>query len=456
MLTTMFLFTALAAPPIGSAPDALVIDGDLGEWTGPPTVALSPGDQFFGDAKVSGPDDSSARVWLAFDAAGLQVAARIRDDAVYLVDPQTDGDAVVRSDHLELWISFGEPPFPPMGYTSAQGGFHPIADNQACMSLSGEDVVRCRTWIVEQQKWRGALTRGFRSQILLSPAGVHRVIAGRVGAPVGVVRTAVGASDWSLEATVPWDVLPLTPIEPISSAAVLVELVDNDEGLDRQESMLSTSKGRKLSDPSSWNALGVDPPSAATHPAGLAAKLGTDSWFRPSAPSTDEVHRFVNQTLGYQWDPSRRSPQEVVHTLPVEPTATKGELALWIAPFEYKGELVVSRRGALTGYTELRCPDSDWVVDGDGWLVIGTCEAAQGEVALGPGGANPVQVAHVHRVDGSGSVESVLFATPAGEGVRNIELGTRGGRVQAVRLRGMVYPVAPTTAGDVALIWQER
>ena len=87
--TIALLLGCLAAPTVyafdvNAPPAELVLDGALTEW-GEPTLTLGGGQHVSGEVAANA-NDIRARVWLAFDAEGLVVAAEVHDDAVMAGD----------------------------------------------------------------------------------------------------------------------------------------------------------------------------------------------------------------------------------------------------------------------------------------------------------------------------------------------------------------------------------
>ncbi len=77
-----------------------VIDGDLGEWAGEPTFALTP--EMVADAReVDGPEDLSAQVRCSWDAAALYLAAAVRDEKAQWV--KEGQDSWWEADTIEFW-----------------------------------------------------------------------------------------------------------------------------------------------------------------------------------------------------------------------------------------------------------------------------------------------------------------------------------------------------------------
>ncbi len=75
----------LSVTPVAPAPAGARIDGDLAEWQSRPPLVLDrrsllPGPEVVSKGLWTGPDDLSAHVWLAWDAARFYLAARVRDD----------------------------------------------------------------------------------------------------------------------------------------------------------------------------------------------------------------------------------------------------------------------------------------------------------------------------------------------------------------------------------------
>jgi hypothetical protein len=84
--------------------------------------------------------------------------------------------------------------------------------------------------------------------------------AGQTGPlPIAQVAASTTVYGYVLEAAVPWDALGVTPAAG-SDYGFALSVSDNDlYGLVTQQSMVSTSAGRLLTDPTTWGQLRLDP-----------------------------------------------------------------------------------------------------------------------------------------------------------------------------------------------------
>ncbi|MCB9684036.1 MAG: hypothetical protein H6738_01210 [Alphaproteobacteria bacterium] len=429
---------ALALPP---PPPGFVVDGDLAEWTAPPTWVLGAEGALVGKGlePPRGPEDVSAEVRLAFDPVrGLAVSVRVRDDAVTLPGPSATDERVVRSDHVELWVSFGEAPLPPIGW--GIGGVGEITLGSEADCADHREGFDCPAWLREQQQLRRELTAGFRRQILLSERGLQVVVGPALDPPIGeaVVRPEPGG--WIAEALVPPSALPPMVTEPTSAARVLVEIVDNDLGWDRQESFVSTAPRRSRSDPSTWPLVTLERPSSSKHPSASAAALvGHDGWWRDADPASTVLHRFANVTAGYQFTPGKTSP--VTWTLPLAdvPLGELGGVAVWASSCDDGGILVATRDGRSLG-SATTAPRTKLVIarGSDRAILVSGRNTWAGEFGLRPGSANAaVAIGAYGVVDGRFVPVLSSVIEPDGEGRVLLELGLAAdGRLVGLRVRG--------------------
>mgnify|MGYP001202623289 CR=1 FL=1 len=206
-----------AARP-GAAP---VVDGDLGEWA----LALRLDQNAFGGAQWTGVGDASADYALAWDDDRLYLAVRVADD----VFVQTErGDTLFRGDSLELLFDAD------------------LGADFDSTSLSNDDI-----------------------QVGLSPGDFASVGADTYlwfpsalkGASTGVTLAArKTAGGYDLEAAIPWS---LFNVRPAAGAryGFLLSLNDNDApGTAAQQSMISSTVGRRLTDPTTWATLELRAP----------------------------------------------------------------------------------------------------------------------------------------------------------------------------------------------------
>lgn len=414
---------ALAAPAIEAPPASIAIDGDLREWTTAPLIVIDEGSSLRGFEPPRGPEDLSARVWVAFHPdQGLYIAADVRDDAAKLCGIDAPAARVVRSDHLELRLTFGDPPLPPVGWGVGIG--ENILESQAsCEPFSAFD---CRAWYAEQITLRESITALFRPQFLLSESGVQPVLKGEPVQAVGKSKVAVSPSGWTLEALLPIQALPPSPVEPIAEARLLVEITDNDLGWEKQESFLSSSPSRLLSDPSSWRTLPLSLPSKDRHPSGLAARLlGRDGWWRQADPQAAALHRYLNFDRGYQWEPAKTSPISWDLTLPQAPTYTVGGTGIWALGSEAQDVLFAARDGRSVGFFALRWRNRFALAEAkDRGVILAARKTSLGELGPRPGSAAEVIVLRAFHIDASGQLVEGLHAEEEQEGPWQVDLGT--------------------------------
>lgn len=338
-------------------PEGLAVDGELTEWAGP-SFSLGAADQVAGASKVAGEDDLSAQVWLSVGPTGVAVAAKVRDDA--FVAPS--GAVDLGSDHLELWVSLPPAELPPLTWIN-QFGDQDATDGTICAEQS--NPAACEAWRKEQSKRRSKIVRIFTHQYLLSPAGAAEVWVRPGDEPLRpccaaskvVMKAAPGG--WVVEAFIPAENLPATGPGPVSSARVMVDLVDNDAGHGKQESFLSSSAGRKLGDSATFHEVpwalpvGGDPVADAA-----AGDAGANAIRAPGDPKALWV--WANLAEGYQFEPSRPSPERVPIPVTLTPAGAFGEVSLGVGragePWEHftvPYALYAVRGGAVVGKARL-------------------------------------------------------------------------------------------------------
>lgn len=365
MKALLLLARALSAS-LPSPPGGLAVDGSLKEWASlPPFAVLDGTSQVAGKEKPTGKADIQARVWLAQDEGGLVLAAMVTDDVVLVAQGAQD---LVRSDHLELWLSLPPADLPPIGYAHQFGHF-PLARMEDCdtpgdFSVDGQ---ACHTWWKEQSARHKRLARAFTRQYVITPGGIQETWAAEarlaeprsVGGEVDKVTDVPGAPsccgssrvEWRanpggyvVEARIAVDDWPATAAWPIADARVLVDLVDNDQGRTGQETFLSSVPGRKFADPATFTpvtlpvpvAVEVDPPRMATLL--TAPRSREEGWvddvlfWYPTRP-TPLLYAAVNRPIGYQYQPSYPSPTVTPVDLGrARRVASGGGVEVWEAP----------------------------------------------------------------------------------------------------------------------------
>ncbi|MBI5852993.1 MAG: sigma 54-interacting transcriptional regulator [Planctomycetes bacterium] len=88
------------------------VDGDLGEWPGPPTIALDREDQVWSQRRDPamrwlGAADLEGKFWLAYDSGRLWIAGRIRDDGLV---PGKVGAEWHQGDAIEVFLDLSDQP----------------------------------------------------------------------------------------------------------------------------------------------------------------------------------------------------------------------------------------------------------------------------------------------------------------------------------------------------------
>lgn len=208
----------ITAEHLGTAP---TIDGELTEWTSDPTTIE---EIVFGAANWGGIEDVNGHFHIGWDAQALYLGVVVIDDAFVQV---SSGRNMFKGDIVELQLD-----------TNLEGDF-------ASTFLSGDD-------------YQLGLNPGNFGSI---PSGAYRWYPiGLAGIPAGVTVKAVRTDEgYNLEARIPWTALAVTPAEGDEFGFAL-SLSDNDSaGLALQQSMVSTIRTRKLTNPTTWGKLVLGP-----------------------------------------------------------------------------------------------------------------------------------------------------------------------------------------------------
>ena len=196
------------------------IDGDLEEWAAVPSTTSA--FRVFRAAGWDGTEDLTA-VWrLAWDADYLYVAVDVEDD----VHVQTEtGNQIFRGDSVELQIDT-EP-----------------AVNAANVNAETFQI------ILSPGNFSGLPPSAFRFQ---GTSGGRLVDAPGHSIRVAAQRTAGG---YQLEAAIPWRDVDVTPAAGMELGLALNANDNDTPGTAVQEVMMSSARGRTLTDPRTWGTL---------------------------------------------------------------------------------------------------------------------------------------------------------------------------------------------------------
>ncbi len=201
--------------------DGPVIDGDLGDW---PALADVIDKGAFGGEQWTGTGDAAAVYAVGWDANNLYLAVRVSDDV--FVQTQR-GETLFRGDSLELLLDAN------------------LADDFTSSVLSSDDYQLG----LSPGNFEGVNADSW----LWFPAGVAGTPGG-VG--LGARRTAAG---YDLEASIAWSLFGVTPTEG-GRYGFLLSLNDNDSpGTAQQQAMISSTAGRRLTNPTTWGTLELAP-----------------------------------------------------------------------------------------------------------------------------------------------------------------------------------------------------
>lgn len=336
-----------------SLPAGLAVDGDLKEWTAKPSATLGPANQTAGPVKLALPADFSATVWVAISKEGLAVAGKVTDDKVRF----PEGANVVNADHAELWVALPAAPMPPLAFANQFGEIE-VPDLESCETLEDiEDPDACRVWVKEQRRRRQSLEKLFVRQYLFTPAGVAESwsTTGKddkapeppqkscCAASKAVVKAAPGG--WVFEAKIAADDFPATGQVPLADLALLVDLVDADDQVEKLESFVSTSARRKLGRTTTFNTVTLrEPLKWETDPPLLASfAKGHDVFYFPGK-AVSGAFSFDNVPVGYQYAPQQPSPVVKEMTVASTPVTKLGDISVYWTESPH-GHTLYSLRG---------------------------------------------------------------------------------------------------------------
>jgi hypothetical protein len=197
------------------------VDAGFEDWPGLPYSLTTPA---YRPENWTGLEDHSAVFAVGWDEAYLYLALRVTDD-VY-VQTQT-GETLFRGDSVELLFD-----------TNLAGDFDDTTlngdDYQLGLSAGANRITP------EAYLWFPTGQRG-RAEVLLIP------------------RPDGANHGYLIEAGIPWTLLAVAPV-PGTQLGFALSSSDNDTPASaEQQSMLSTEASRRLTDPTTWGTLVLDP-----------------------------------------------------------------------------------------------------------------------------------------------------------------------------------------------------
>jgi hypothetical protein len=216
------------APSTGSNVDAVqltsppTIDGNLGDWGG--QLSYVSAFRVFNAPGWNGTEDLTAVWQLGWDSNNLYIAVDVTDDTHVQIE---DGNQIFRGDSVDIQFD-----------TDRQGDFGAeLSPDDIQITFSPGDFA---TMPPSAFRFQGRPN----GDILDAPGG-HQVI-------IGAVKTATG---YTLEASIPWSNLNLTPQAGLV-IGIALNASDNDTpGTAVQEVMMSHVSTRTLTDPRGWGTL---------------------------------------------------------------------------------------------------------------------------------------------------------------------------------------------------------
>ena len=208
-----------AAPIIGAPPP---IDGDLTEWTQLPYTIQEPS---WGAASRRDLADLSATWQAAWDDLYLYLAIRVKDDVFV---PAAAGNTLYKGDSLEIWLD-----------TDPGNRTTTLSSRDYQLGLSPGNL---------------ASPPAQAAAYLWYPQDQARAITD------ARVEGRLTADGYDLELAIPWAAFGFQPFAGEGFAFTLA-LNDNDTpGAQEQQSQVVTLRNAKLTDPTTWGLLVLEPP----------------------------------------------------------------------------------------------------------------------------------------------------------------------------------------------------
>ncbi|MCY1022667.1 hypothetical protein [Pyxidicoccus sp. MSG2] len=351
------LLLLLATVPVGDTnlrvqeglPAGFQVDGNLGEWTQPPSLTL-------GEAP---PDARSATVWLAVDSGGLAIAGELRDDPARLAGEQ-----------VEVSFSLPPPELPPLAFVD-QFQEHLVPTEGDCPPKPPKRTAACQAWWKQQSERRQQLQDALVARYVVRSGGVVRFGQADL---VGSARFVPMPGGLRFEALIPATAFPRTAEAPLAHLGFRVSVVDGGAGgSPRPPLALSTGlQAVSLSKPLRY---GRWPELLAQ-----ALKAQPGASYQPG-PGADWLEVWVNPAQAYQYSPKAPSPAVVrVDLSDVKPVAEAGDLELVSVPAE------VNRRGGV----------DRWLVSRRGQSILDTRNIGNDALRAAPR-ASGVQLLQVYQ-----------------------------------------------------------
>jgi LCP family protein required for cell wall assembly len=201
------------------------IDGDLAEWT---ALVYPVNQPVFGRENWSGPSDLSASWNIAWDDEYLYLAIKVTDDVFV---QSASGENLFKGDSLELLIDVD-----PGQRTDA------LTDRDFQLGISPGNLSISPPGPTEAFLWWPQNDKGAR------------------GSVIAFARPT--STGYAIESAIPWSIFRVTPFAGEGFAFTLSVSDDDSPDGAEQESLIASTKDRKLTDQRTWGILVLDHPPA--------------------------------------------------------------------------------------------------------------------------------------------------------------------------------------------------
>jgi hypothetical protein len=335
-------------------PDNYNVDGNLNEWSMPPSIILDRKNQVIGKEPIKDNNDYPATLWVSINTRGLLIAGKVQDSSVLF--PKNDRE-ILNSDHFEVWISFVKADMPPLGFK-----------NQFGMKEITASDTQWNTWFSLQTKRRKILDRVFTRQFMISSLGIEEaywkqaaavsfsdqtdpekpvertygeIFSHRKTLPEAKAVYKINPKGYTFESFIPADEFPASHEYPISHMKLLIDGIDCDQNNPRAARFMSSSLKREFGKPDTFNKMLLKNP--LKYPSAYSLMGSTIHWgpsyFYFPGGKAQSIYAFVNRALGYQYEPEAASPEILTMNLNQKPVIVNQDLELYLIPYDIDTEI---------------------------------------------------------------------------------------------------------------------